>query len=595
MANFDIWVNGNDVQVYQSDVQFLITYKLDGDYLTFISDKEISYDKTDFFNSQETYFKSPTLVVITHGASLKSTAGYGLDDFQGALARNTARQLNISDSQVHIMQIDWASNTPNDVGSKDVANHINAFLNKDRIYGVQLDVMLIGHSRGAIFNFEAAKLLNNDKIGTLQMIMLDPTAVPMWGDTYPSAALKNVDQTVVYDDGVKWWGTKLFSIASGATIDGQKISGAEYRKVDLGFGETFTNDNHVMVASYYANGGGSVLDFQDDLSWLIKQKATAIDKYSENTSGSEVFSALGSTNDWISFKASWDGKNATVAAELGIASVGVSVGMDGIAAGVNTIIGGVNGVVSLKNVAVGANVPGVGVNASLDKNGINTQIQIGGFKENISLTPRDVHAVVDKLEASADKITAANAKAAAEKVAADAKAAAEKAAADVKAAAAKAAADVKAAAEKAAADAKAAAAKAAADLKAAADKITAANAKAAAEKAAAAAKAAAEKAAADAKAAADRAAADLKAAVNNAGKGISKAFKKFSDIRLKENIVKTGEIEGINIYTYNYLGDSVLQRGVMAQELLGTNFANAVEMQDNGFYAVDYSLLPELQ
>ena len=72
------------------------------------------------------------------------------------------------------------------------------------------------------------------------------------------------------------------------------------------------------------------------------------------------------------------------------------------------------------------------------------------------------------------------------------------------------------------------------------------------------------------------------------------AKKWFSDSRLKENVVKVGEVSGINIYSYNYLGDTVVQRGVMAQELLGTDYADAVEMHSNGFYQVDYNLLPEL-
>ena len=31
----------------------------------------------------------------------------------------------------------------------------------------------------------------------------------------------------------------------------------------------------------------------------------------------------------------------------------------------------------------------------------------------------------------------------------------------------------------------------------------------------------------------------------------------------------------------------------MAQELLGTKYAGAVEIQDNGFYMVDYDKLPK--
>ena len=98
-----------------------------------------------------------------------------------------------------------------------------------------------------------------------------------------------------------------------------------------------------------------------------------------------------------------------------------------------------------------------------------------------------------------------------------------------------------------------------------------------------------------AKDAADRAARDAANAISNSAKKTGKSIKKFfSDSRLKENVVKVGEVSGINVYNYNYLGSAMVQRGVMAQELLGTDYADAVEMHSNGFYQVDYDLLPEL-
>ena len=64
-----------------------------------------------------------------------------------------------------------------------------------------------------------------------------------------------------------------------------------------------------------------------------------------------------------------------------------------------------------------------------------------------------------------------------------------------------------------------------------------------------------------------------------------------SDIRLKENIVLIGSSNsGINIYEYNYINEPGTRYvGVMAQELLGTQFEEAVVIAENGYYAVDYS------
>jgi uncharacterized protein YjbI with pentapeptide repeats len=62
-----------------------------------------------------------------------------------------------------------------------------------------------------------------------------------------------------------------------------------------------------------------------------------------------------------------------------------------------------------------------------------------------------------------------------------------------------------------------------------------------------------------------------------------------SDIRLKENLVNVGKSDsGINIYQFNYIGDTNIYQGVIAQELIYTEFKNAVIIE-NEFYKVDYS------
>jgi hypothetical protein len=40
-----------------------------------------------------------------------------------------------------------------------------------------------------------------------------------------------------------------------------------------------------------------------------------------------------------------------------------------------------------------------------------------------------------------------------------------------------------------------------------------------------------------------------------------------SDIRVKENIISDGTWKGYNTYQFNYIGDNVRRRGVMAQEV----------------------------
>jgi hypothetical protein len=63
-----------------------------------------------------------------------------------------------------------------------------------------------------------------------------------------------------------------------------------------------------------------------------------------------------------------------------------------------------------------------------------------------------------------------------------------------------------------------------------------------------------------------------------------------SDIRLKENINKTGiSKSGIPIYTFNYKNDNTLWSGTMAQDLLSMGINEAVSIMDNGYYGVNYN------
>ena len=67
-----------------------------------------------------------------------------------------------------------------------------------------------------------------------------------------------------------------------------------------------------------------------------------------------------------------------------------------------------------------------------------------------------------------------------------------------------------------------------------------------------------------------------------------------SDIRLKDNIslLKEGKEGDPNIYSFSYIWDSnTIWSGVMAQELLNTKHADAVETHPNGYYMVDYGKL----
>jgi hypothetical protein len=64
----------------------------------------------------------------------------------------------------------------------------------------------------------------------------------------------------------------------------------------------------------------------------------------------------------------------------------------------------------------------------------------------------------------------------------------------------------------------------------------------------------------------------------------------FSDRRLKENIRFTGQHSprGFRLYTYNFIGSTVQEVGVMADEVLAVD-ASAVAVHSSGYHMVDYS------
>jgi Chaperone of endosialidase len=62
----------------------------------------------------------------------------------------------------------------------------------------------------------------------------------------------------------------------------------------------------------------------------------------------------------------------------------------------------------------------------------------------------------------------------------------------------------------------------------------------------------------------------------------------WSDRRLKKNIQKIGQLEnGLNVYTFNYIWDSALTVGVMADEVRKVKPEAVINI--NGFDLVDYS------
>ena len=63
-----------------------------------------------------------------------------------------------------------------------------------------------------------------------------------------------------------------------------------------------------------------------------------------------------------------------------------------------------------------------------------------------------------------------------------------------------------------------------------------------------------------------------------------------SDIQYKENLTLIGVSDfGLNIYEFNYKNEEGLYQGVIAQELIGTNYEDSLSLNEDGLYVVDYN------
>jgi hypothetical protein len=74
------------------------------------------------------------------------------------------------------------------------------------------------------------------------------------------------------------------------------------------------------------------------------------------------------------------------------------------------------------------------------------------------------------------------------------------------------------------------------------------------------------------------------------GSGIGAYAALASDIRVKENIIPEGtKWKGLNVYNYNYIGDTRPRRGVMAQQVELTRPDAVITI--NGVKHVNYGIL----
>ncbi|WP_435011957.1 hypothetical protein P12x_006194 (plasmid) [Tundrisphaera lichenicola] len=156
----------------------------------------------------------PTLVVVSHGFWLSRGGENGDTQWTNDLAGQIRDALQAAGSETVAWITSWTSNLLSvDNPSDSMAQQIRAFLDgKNETW----DLVLVGHSRGGVLNNEIANKVGlHSRLGKITEIMLDPTAVPLMGDRYPSD-VRDDTRAIAYNDGY---------ITAPGVIDGQPLSG----------------------------------------------------------------------------------------------------------------------------------------------------------------------------------------------------------------------------------------------------------------------------------------------------------------------------------------------------------------------------------
>lgn len=153
----------------------------------------------------------PTLFVTIGGFSLERS---GVAEWQNLLD-SKLMALSASLPYKHFA-VDWESNKQ--IGSQvdDTAEAIKQFLSgQDDLW----NVVMIGYSRGGIFAHNlSGRLASEGNIKNLHVALLDPTAVPIFGDLYPTQNNLGISGYLKFD-GLP------FSYVSASTVSDKMISG----------------------------------------------------------------------------------------------------------------------------------------------------------------------------------------------------------------------------------------------------------------------------------------------------------------------------------------------------------------------------------
>lgn len=225
-----------------------------------------SVTKTSFISTSHasgvTFPYRPTLYI--------SIPGFGTEKEPHAWQYSLADRLaplssTVSGAQVyqhkHFM-VSWDSDKSLGSQPRQLEDMVNTFLKNKTL---EWDVVIIGHSRGAIFAHELAeKLVSSSKISNLHTYLLDPTASNLFSDHYPSS-LPQASGTnhfgSLYYDGLAWLSD---SNIDATTVGDRNVSGYQM--------ELFASSSHSVIGDEWVETSSSIEELTDAFAFIRSKK-----------------------------------------------------------------------------------------------------------------------------------------------------------------------------------------------------------------------------------------------------------------------------------------------------------------------------------
>lgn len=336
----------------------------------------------------------PTLFVSIPGFNINSQT---LDDWQYDLQTvisNLPSEDNVRNSQYKHYAVKWDSDEWAKKQIESFGEDLNDFLNNRSI---PWDVVIIGHSRGAIFAHELAEeILGNSNIDHLHTILLDPTATIGFGgvnDFYPlykreCSSCSNHYGSLFYDGYYFAWATEF------TTVGDNKISG--YNNYGRGITDHLF-DAGPIDTSHQQFGEKWVADTAQGLEravgdiWAKKDPGTF---YPDPVGEAFVVVAIFQDDIYGEFNVEIANGNLYIDGALIVGPVGAQVnllaGKEGLEASLVVLVAAAQIKIRDGHIAASANVALANASADISQDGGNLQISVLGSGGDIVVGSGDV-------------------------------------------------------------------------------------------------------------------------------------------------------------------------------------------------------------